>query len=625
MNESADGGGMDAGTGGSSIGQGVSNTAASIGLGLMGVPGFGLVGMGLNALGSAIAGQQADAMGEAAANLGAIESMGLPGVVAVSDPSGNTFSFSSPATIAASDEADFGLDGVTAADSPGDSGDGSSGVGGAGVGAAGGTGTGSAGEGPGWAKGGLAKLGQKYALGGRTRMGYDSPESEQDWQAYWATQGTPAEPSAVADYAPASAVPAVRSMAPAMPMSVETPDAAALQAPPPMPSPPATVTPVSPAAADLMSMLSRYQGVEGRPAYAGELSQAQRRYESETEAFNNMLAKALQPDGEKPDKSEMYFRLAAAFGAPTKTGQFTESLGAVGRELGELKKEERMTKRAERQARLQLGLEAQKMRMQAARDEMATTRALASEEARDRRTVLAEYLRSGRPQSEAGKAAIDAGLQQGTPEFTSFVNKYLDEKISSGNAIREAMAAVAAGQLQVAQQGLGLRQQAEQRAAIKAQSEAKQLSPTELKMKLDAEQSLGGLDDSMSALRRAYALNPQTVEGTLAGTAQLKLLEQLDPEDPRVLATREQRNLLSKGAIEKLRSSFGGNPTEGERAALLDLEGLDSKSREERARIMRNTYDLLKARLKREQARLEDIKAGKYRQKTPTLAAEEID
>lgn len=154
VNNNMDGESAPAGPSSTGPGQGVSNTAASIGLGLMGVPAIGLTGLAANAIGSAIAGQQADAMGEAANNVAAINAEAQPGVVAVSDPNGNTFSFSSPATIAASDEADFGLDGVTAADSGGDDGDGSSGVGGAGVGAAGGTGTGSAGDGPGWAKGG---------------------------------------------------------------------------------------------------------------------------------------------------------------------------------------------------------------------------------------------------------------------------------------------------------------------------------------------------------------------------------------------------------------------------------------------------------------------------------------
>lgn len=77
----------------------------------MSVPAFGLTGLAANAVGSAIAGHQADAMGEAANNVANINAENNPGQVAVSDPHGNTFSFSSPATIAASDEATFGSPG----------------------------------------------------------------------------------------------------------------------------------------------------------------------------------------------------------------------------------------------------------------------------------------------------------------------------------------------------------------------------------------------------------------------------------------------------------------------------------------------------------------------------------
>ena len=139
-----------------------------------------------------------------------------------------------------------------------------------------------------------------------------------------------------------------------------------------------------------------------------------------------------------------------------------------------------------------------------------------------------------------------------------------------------------------------------------------------MKLKSETETTLGGIDDAMSSLKRAYSLNPNTFDGTLVSIAQRKVLEQTDPKDPRVLATREQTNLLSKGAIDRLRATFGGNPTEGERAALLDLEGIDSKSKDERSRIMKNTYKLLQARRAREQKRLNDISAGLYRETTPS-------
>lgn len=106
----ADVGGMNGG--GYGVGQGVNTNLADFGLALMayGEAGKGLAPGSLAAgvLGSAIAGQQADAMGRAADALSAIESADTPGVVSVSDMYGNVFGMSSPATIAAADAAMFG-------------------------------------------------------------------------------------------------------------------------------------------------------------------------------------------------------------------------------------------------------------------------------------------------------------------------------------------------------------------------------------------------------------------------------------------------------------------------------------------------------------------------------------
>ena len=385
-------------------------------------------------------------------------------------------------------------------------------------------------------------------------------------------------------------------------------DAAPVTASPavqPVTPPPSASTPVSPAANDLMSMMSKYLSADS--TYQPELAAARKRVTAENAAFQDMIAKAMQPDSSAPDKAEMYFRLAAAFGAPTKTGHFTENLALVGKELGEYAKDVRASKKADKQLRLQLGLEAQKLKSQAARDELTTLRTLAGEEMKDKRAILQEYIKSGMPQSEAGKAAMDAGLVKGTPQFNEFVNKYIDDKIRSGNLLKEAMVAIAAGNLAVAQSR-------ESRTAASAQK----LTAPELKLKAEAEDALGAIGDAMSSLSRAYSLNPNTFDGTLASIAQQKILEQTNPKDPRVLATREQQNLLSKGAIANLRTAFGGNPTEGERKALLDLEGIDAKSKEERAIIMKNTYKLLKRRQEREQKRLKDITSGLYRETTPS-------
>jgi hypothetical protein len=449
--------------------------------------------------------------------------------------------------------------------------------------------------------GGVHKLAQKYARGGSAKdddkqefetevsLGSDVPEMIAPRSVEAIPEPVRMTPQQIeAAVAPVTASPATQPVA--LPM--------------------AAATPMSPAANDLMAMLQRYQT---ESVYAPELRAARERAAQESARFEQLIQQMANQPSAAPDKSEVYFRLAAAFGAPTRTGSFAESLGAAGKVMSEYTAEQRAARKADEQLRRQLGLEAAKLRMGAAREDVESLRGLAAEEMRDRRAVVAEYLKSGRPQSEAGKAAADMGLQPGTPDYNKFVSEYVERKLASGEMFKQAQLAIAQGNLGIAQAGLGLKQQ-EQEAKT---AERAKLSPTETKLVLEAEQSVGALQDSMTALDRAFKLNPQTFDGTYQDIARRKVLEEINPNDPRVLATREQTNLLGRGAIEKLKASFGGNPTEGERAALMQLEGIDSKSKAERAQIMANTYDLLRKREQRERDRLQRIRAGQFRTTTP--------
>jgi hypothetical protein len=363
----------------------------------------------------------------------------------------------------------------------------------------------------------------------------------------------------------------------------------------------------------LMSMLSKYfpQGDD----YSADLKAARSTMTRESEAFNNLLQEAMKaPKESGPSKAEMYFRLAAAFGAPTKTGNFMESLGTAGGAASKMLEERRASDKETRDRRLQLGLEAQKLRMAGAKEDLATLRQLSTEGMKDKRTIATElikdYVKSGQPESSAGKQAKDEGLIPGTPEFQKRV-----EKIAEMNVERQM------AQINAALAGIGSAQanQALQKQRFDFQQEqSTKLTPTEIKLKEETETALGSITDAMGSLNRAYSLNPNTFDGTFVDIAKQKMLEQTNPKDPRVLATREQRNLLSKGAISNLRAAFGGNPTEGERNALLELEGLDSKSKEERAQIMKNTYKLLKDRRDRQSKRLGEISSGAFRASQPT-------
>jgi len=162
--------------------------------------------------------------------------------------------------------------------------------------------------------------------------------------------------------------------------------------------PPARVT--IPAASgnrtmDLESLLQRYASPTTN--YGAQLAQAQQAARSETEAFSNAVRQMAERTESPTSRAEMYFRLAAAFGAPTKTGQFAENLSLVGKEMSEYAKGRR-TEEADRRA---LGLRAQELRMTGARQDLASLQTLAGQEAAERRAinskVIESYLRANQP------------------------------------------------------------------------------------------------------------------------------------------------------------------------------------------------------------------------------------
>ena len=366
--------------------------------------------------------------------------------------------------------------------------------------------------------------------------------------------------------------------------------------------------PMDARATQLDALLRRYAG--DSTDYSAELAEARKRSDSESMAFQKMIQTAMKGSAdEAPSKAEMYFRLASAFGSPTKTGHFAEALGNVNKELASYSKEERDAKKAQRALQLQLGLKGQEMRMASAKDELATIKTLAAEGMKDKRAITAEvikdFIKSGEPESAAGKQAKDEGLKVGTPEFKARVNEIAQTSIDAKLA---QVTSTLAG-MSVQQANLALAQSKFQNQ----QTQQAKLSPAEMKLKTEVEDILTSTDQAMLDLKRAYQLNPNTFDTSLGDVAQRKVLETAGVKDPKVTATREQANLLSKSAVGKLKTAFGGNPTEGERKILLDMEGIDAKSKEERAIIMRNSYMALKARREREQKRLNEINQGLYR------------
>jgi hypothetical protein len=489
--------------------------------------------------------------------------------------------------------------------------------------------------------GSVHDLADKYAMGGPVKThyqtagevklpsGYGSIEEEEDFKnrfftpsadavTYPVDMSTPPPPVTV-DLMPAPAPVA------AAPRSVLTEVAANNLKANPMPAAPvAEVVPVAvpPAApkapvpfgnermANIQALLASYGPKDS--AYDKELTTARAAAKAETDAFAKMLTGAMNsPEDAQSSKAEMYFRLAAAFGAPTKTGQFSENLGMVGKELGEYAK----GKRATTQQKLALALEAQKMKMTSSKEDLNTLRALAGKEMDDKRAIATElikdYIKSGEPQSAAGKQALDEGLKPGTEAYQKRVGEIGNLNVEG----KMAQISAALANVSTAQANLALNQEKFQNQ----KNQQAKLTGPEVKLKTETEDTLAQTDAALGILKQAFALNPNTFDTSISDIAQRKALEVTNSKHPKVVATREQENLLERAALAQLKSTFPGAISNDERKALQDVQGLGAKSIEERGKIMKNAYKALQSVRARHAKRLVDINQGVYRDTTSTI------
>lgn len=331
--------------------------------------------------------------------------------------------------------------------------------------------------------------------------------------------------------------------------------------------------------------------------YAAEMRAARQEHKAAQEQLNQMLRQAMEQKSEPPSKAELYFQLAAAFAAPTKTGSFGESMGEASKVLGEHQKAIRAGSSADRAARMQIGLEMAKQRMLGSKEDITNLRALTVEEMKARRMQM-------EPKSEVGKQALDEGLQPGTPQFVS--------RVAGTNTENQGLK-ISTDQLKKDAAQLALER--EQRAKL----QASKLTPPELKLKEETEDAIASGNQALQALNKALIINPKTFTGSLGDMAQKYALGVVNPNHPQMQATEELENLLGNQALASLKTLVGGNPTEGERKVIMDLQGISSKSIPVRKGIIENAIKATESRIARNKQRLQEVSSGAYRETTPTV------
>jgi hypothetical protein len=127
----------------------------------------------------------------------------------------------------------------------------------------------------------------------------------------------------------------------------------------------------------------------------------------------------------------------------------------------------------------------------------------------------------------------------------------------------------------------------------------------------ESDNSVAALQSAVDGLRQAADLNAKSFQG--AG-ADLKtwLDRNVVPGDWGGEDTTVFNTLIRTQALQLLKPTFGGNPTEGERKAAEQLVASLDKSIEERRRVLKLGIEAAEGRLKREKARAEAMRAGTY-------------
>ncbi len=325
--------------------------------------------------------------------------------------------------------------------------------------------------------------------------------------------------------------------------------------------------------------------------------------------FSAMLQRSADTAAQGPSESEKWFRLAAAFGKPTQSGHFMENLGLANEALADFKSD----KRAAQSASDALLMQGAEFNLSYLKDDLAAATAAGAAERdwkRGMATELLEYERdqlqkvedreydlaviagereyeAGKPKSTAAKIATDMGLEGA--EYNTFIEEYYERE-----------QAVAALELE----------------ALTKQVDT--LSTGELNLKAETQSQIESAESSLALLDKALGLNKLAYGKGLYDSGKMAFLGQFLPEDPEYVATMELEQILSSNALASLKSTFGGQISDGERKSLSALQGIEAKSSAERERIIKNAAEALVNILSKRRVKLEQISSGEYGRKTPS-------
>ena len=356
---------------------------------------------------------------------------------------------------------------------------------------------------------------------------------------------------------------------------------------------------------EMLTMLKNNQGT----SYDAGIASSQDSYNQSASDFQSLIEDMATSQSKGPSESEKWFRIAAALGKPTETGNFFEGLGNVNTVLADVASERR-----------EAGTQGDALRLQSAQfgmsllqEQLESDKTLAAGERRRNERLQEMFLdweresqtltdqraydllslqeqrkydadlKTKTPQSEAGLIALEMGFEVGTDEYTKQITDWYDRE--------------------------------EERKDLEIKTltmQANQLTNKEIDLKAKTDADILSQAAAINLLEEALTLNENSYTNSIPDTLAKGVASITDPDSEKYMNTEKLMNVLSKGALMTLKATFGGNISDGERAANLDLQGTSSKSLEARRDIIQQALDTMRQLQDETEIKLQTISSGSY-------------
>jgi hypothetical protein len=144
---------------------------------------------------------------------------------------------------------------------------------------------------------------------------------------------------------------------------------------------------------------------------------------------------------------------------------------------------------------------------------------------------------------------------------------------------------------------------------------APKLSATQEKELFEADDIIRNSQFAAKSLTDARKLNPEAAAGFTAPavTAWQRNAPEFLGGDPAAAAkTSEYNSIVTGQALDNLRAIFGGNPTEGERKILMDIQAAPTMSVPEREKLLVRAQQAVMNRQTAAQTKAQSIRSGSF-------------